>query len=111
MDPSELESALRANTISVESVSTGDRVEVEYLTAFPARHVNHGEVGRACTAFIELAREGRWDPKPVEATALRAADDVQGSWRIEPEWIEALNDYRISEEDFSERVLDTLEEP
>jgi hypothetical protein len=40
---------------------------------------------------------------------LRSDDDVLGTWHVEPEWIEGLIQYRLSEEDFSERVLDTLE--
>lgn len=110
MDPTALESELRNHQISVESVTVDDAVSVTYLTAFPGKHVNHGEVGRACNAFIDLHEAGRWEPRPVEATAIRADDDVQATWRIEPAWIEGLASYRLSEEQFSERVLATVEE-
>lgn len=106
-----MEAALRSNAISVESLSRGDVLGVTYLTAFPGASVNHGEVGRVCSTLIELAEDGAWDPVPVEATVVRAPDNVQGRWRLDPEWIEALDAYRISEEEFSARVLDTLEEP
>jgi hypothetical protein len=39
---------------------------------------------------------------------LRSDDDVLGTWHIEPEWITGYTEYRLSDEDFSERVLDTL---
>lgn len=106
-----LEAELRSNGISVESISSGDVVDVEYLTAFPGNHVNHQEMGRALNTFLDLLEADRWEPTRVEATVLRSDDDVQGTWHAAPEWFDALASYRISEEDFSERVLDTLEEP
>ncbi|QLG26150.1 hypothetical protein HUG10_00730 [Halorarum halophilum] len=105
------EAALRSNGISVESLSRGDTLALTYLTAFPGASVNHQEMGRACNTFIELTEEGAWDPVPVEATVVRAPGDVQGRWRLDPDWIRDLGAYRISEEEFSARVLDTLEEP
>lgn len=110
MDPTAIETALRNHTISVESVSTGDVVDLAYLTAFPAERPEHAEIGRACRAFVELHGEG-WEPQPVHATVLRAPDDVQATWRLEPEWLVGLDEYRLSEEEFTERVLGTLEAP
>jgi hypothetical protein len=111
-DPSVLEEELRGNNISVEEVHVDDEggVDVTYLTAFPAAHVHHREVGQALTAFIDLAQSGEWDPEPVHATIVRTDDDVQGRWRAEPEWFEGYLSYNLSDEDFSELVLDTLEE-
>lgn len=102
-----LEGELRSNGISVEEVSRGETLDLTYLTAFPGKRINHQEMGRACNTFIDLA-DDEWTPRRVEATVLRADDDVLGTWHIEPQWITKLNEYRISEEDFSERVLDTL---
>ncbi len=110
-DISGLEGELRSNGISVESVSKdGERVELTYLTAFPGDEVSHQEMGRACNVFIDRAEEGDWEPKPVEVTVIRGEDDVQGTWRIDPEWITGLNEYRLSETEFSTRVLNTLTE-
>lgn len=109
-DISGLEGELRSNGISVESLSKGETVELTYLTAFPGDQVNHQEMGRACNVFIDRADEGDWEPKPVEATVLRADDDVEGTWRIDPEWITGLLEYRLSETEFSTRVLNTLSE-
>lgn len=106
-----LEAELRSNGISVESVASGDVVDLTYITAFPGEHVHHPEMGRACNTFIDLLERDRWEPRPVEATVLRFDEDVQGTWRAEPEWFEDLVSYRISEEEFSSRVLDTVEEP
>lgn len=104
-----LEGELRSNGISVEEVEPGETVDLTYLTAFPGARVNHQEMGRACNTFIDLVEADDWSPRRVEATVLRSDDDVLGTWHIEPEWISGLVEYRLSEEDFSERVLDTLE--
>jgi len=105
-----LEAELRSNGISVESLSTGETVALTYVTAFPGEHVNHMEMGRALNTFVDLLEDDRWEPTLVEATVLRFDDDVQGTWYAEAEWFEALTEYRISETEFSQRVLDTLEE-
>ena len=110
-DMTGLEAELRSNGISVERVDRGETVELVYMTAFPGPTVHHMEMGRALNVFIGLAEAGEWEPKPIEATVVRAEDDVQGTWHAEPEWFEGLLDYRLSEEDFSERVLATLSEP
>jgi hypothetical protein len=110
-DVTGVEAELRSSGISVERVDRGETVELVYMTAFPGPTVHHMEMGRALNVFIDLAEDGRWEPKPVEATVVRSEDDVQGTWRAEPEWFEGLLDYRLSEEDFSERVLATLSEP
>lgn len=105
-----LEADLRSNGISVESVSTGEVVELSYLTAFPGRHVHHQEMGRALNTFIDLLEADRWEPRRVEATVLRSEGDVLGTWHAEADWFEDLLAYRITETAFSSRVLDTLEE-
>jgi hypothetical protein len=110
-DMTGLEAELRSNGISVEQVDRSETVELVYMTAFPGPTVHHMEMGRALNVFIDLAEAGEWDPTPVEATVVRTEDDVQGTWRAEAEWFEGLLDYRLSEEDFSERVLSTLSEP
>lgn len=106
-----LEAELRANGISVERVEGGAPVELTYMTAFPGEEVHHGEIGRALTVFIELARDGEWDPARVEATVIRHEDDVQGTWHAEPAWFEGLLADELTETDFSGRVLGTLSHP
>ncbi|MEF8800612.1 MAG: hypothetical protein V5A38_08390 [Halolamina sp.] len=105
-----VEAELRSNAISVERLELGDPIELTYTTAFPGASVNHGEIGRALTSFIDLF-EDELETRRVEGTVLRSDSDVQGEWHAEADWFEALADYRISETEFSARVLDTLEEP
>lgn len=106
-----LEAELRANGISVERVEADDPVELTYMTAFPGDTVHHGEMGRALSVFVDLAREDEWTPVRVEATVVRHEDDVIGTWHAEPGWFEALLAGDLSETAFSGRVLDTLADP
>ena len=103
-----LEGDLRTNGIDVESIETGEPLDLTYTTSFPGERVEHGEIGRVCNTLIDRAEDGRWDPVRVDATVVRFVGDVQGTWHAEAEWFEGLLSYRLSEEDFSERVLDTL---
>ena len=105
-----VEAELRSNAISVERVTVDDPIELTYTTAFPGNSVNHQEMGRALNTFIDLFEDGL-EPRRIEATVLRSDEDIQGTWHAEPDWFEALANYSISEEEFSARVLDTLEEP
>jgi hypothetical protein len=105
-----LEAELRANGIDVERLERGDPVELTYTTAFPGERVEHGEVGRVCNVFLDLARGGEWTPADVEATVVRYEGDRQGRWRVETSWFERLLEGELTEVAFSERVLDTLEE-
>ncbi|MUV56903.1 hypothetical protein SAMN04487947_2636 [Halogeometricum rufum] len=106
-----VEGDLRSNGISVESLHVGEEsVTLEYLTAFPDVHVNHAEIGRVLTTFIDRAEADEWDPVRIDATVRRHEDDVQGTWHAEAEWFERYLGYELSDEDFSELVLSTLEE-
>lgn len=105
-----VEGELRSYGISVETLEqTDDRLEFTYITAFPGTSINHREMGRACNALIELADENDWTARPVEATVLRADDDVMGSWHLDPEWIDALLANELTETAFSTRVIDSVE--
>lgn len=106
-----LEAELRSNGIDVERLDRGDPVDLTYTTAFPGEQVHHGEMGRALTVFIDLARAGEWEPGRVEATVVRYEGDVQGTWHAEPAWFEGLLADDLTETAFSQRVLATLDEP
>jgi len=104
----DVEPALRSYGVSVESIDGTDPLDLTYMTAFPGREVNHGEIGRALNALIDRAEADEWDPVRVEATVVRSPGDVLGTWHAEPDWFEALNSYEISETEFSTRVLETV---
>jgi hypothetical protein len=108
MDAAELETELRNFGIDVHDVDAVDPVELSYITAYPGEEVNHMEMGTVLNAFIDLDEADRWDPKRVDATVLRFEDEVLNTWYAKAEWFEGLRDYRLSETEFSTRVLETL---
>jgi len=109
-DESALARELRADGIDVADVRLSpERVAVAYTTTLPAERPAHGEMGRVCNTVIDLVEAGDLDPLRVDATSLRFEDDVQATWHVEAEWLDDLTGYRISEEEFSARVLDTVE--
>lgn len=87
-----------------------DRIEIEYETIAPGEGVPHQQIGRMINIFREAIDEG-WEPVDIEATATSTDGDLRGIWRMDEEWLHALEDGELSEVDFSERVLQTLEEP
>lgn len=109
-DESRLARELRTNGVDVEGVRLRpERVAVTYTTTLPGAAPDHGEMGRVCTTFVDLVEEGTMDPRRIEATSMRFESDVQATWHVEADWIDALVSYRISEEEFSARVLDSIE--
>jgi len=105
-----LEARLRADGLSVESLSEGDPLEVTYMTAFPGGSLNEREAGRACVALLDAAEDGEWEPTRVEATVVRSPGDVLGTWHADPEWFEALLADELTETEFSTRVVETISE-
>jgi hypothetical protein len=110
MDASELETELRNFGIDIHEIERIDPVELSYITSLPGEEVDHMEMGTALNGLLDLAREDRWEPTRVEATVLRFEDDVLNTWYAEAEWFEGLLNYRLSETEFSTKVLETLDE-
>jgi hypothetical protein len=109
MDESELEVALRNAGIDVQTVESVDPVVLSYVTAHPGADVDHTEMGRALNGFLDLAEAGRWNPTRVEATVLRFEGEPMDTWHAEADWFDGLLDYRLTETEFSTRVLETLD--
>ena len=110
MDESELEEELRNFGVDIHEIEAVEPVELSYITGYPGDEVNHMEMGKVLNAFIDLDEADKWTPKRVDATVLRFEDEVMNTWYAKGEWFEGLRDYRISETEFSTRVLGTLEE-
>lgn len=88
-----------------------DRIEIEYETVAPGDGVPHQQIGRMINVFRDAIEEG-WEPTTIEATVVDADEEyLRGAWRMDEEWLHALEDGDLTETEFSGRVLDTLEEP
>jgi hypothetical protein len=105
-----LENRLMSHGVYVTDLDHGeDRLEVTYETVHAEDSVPHTDIGRV----INLLREFRaddWDPVPVHGTATDLEGEELGSWRAEVEWFHDLAAEEITETEFSQRVLATIEE-
>ncbi len=101
---------LMGQGVYFESVEqSADRLEIEYETVAPGEGVPHRQIGRVITVFRDAIEEG-WEPTTIEARATSTDGDCRGTWRMDEAWLAALESGELSEVEFSERVLDTLEE-
>lgn len=102
---------LMAQGVYFESVEKHeDRIEIEYETIAPGEGVPHQQIGRMINIFREAVEEG-WEPTTIEATAVDGDGEIRGTWKMDVEWLHALENDELSEIDFSERVLESLDEP
>lgn len=103
---------LMSQGVYFEAADQGDdRLEIEYRTISPGEGVPHQQIGQVINTFRDVIDEG-WEPTTIEATVFDVEEDHRrGRWRMEEEWLRALEEGELSEVEFSGRVLDTLEEP
>ncbi|WP_135535311.1 hypothetical protein [Halostella pelagica] len=88
---------------------TSDGVEIEYETVSPGDGVPHRQVGQVLQTLWDVRGEDA-DPVTVRATVTDDEGNRRGRWRAEAEWVAALGD-DMTQTEFSQRVLDTIEEP
>lgn len=90
--------------------SAADPLRIEYETLAPGEGVPHQEVGQVITTFRNAIEEG-WEPTDIEARVIDSDGDPRGTWRMDADWLRALEAGDLSEVEFSQYVLDTIEEP
>ncbi|AEH37128.1 hypothetical protein [Halopiger xanaduensis] len=95
-----------------EPIAAGDGTDVrlEYETIAEVDVVTSDEVGAVVRTLLEIADEREWTPGQLEVTSLTTDGDLRGRWHVEGEWFDRLGD-DLSELEFSERVLETIESP
>jgi hypothetical protein len=88
---------------------TSEGIEIEYETVNPGDGVPQRQVGQVLQTLWDVRGE---DADPVTVTATVTDDDgnLRGRWRAEAEWVAALGD-DLTQTEFSQRVLNTIEEP
>jgi len=82
--------------IEYESIAGGD--------GFPKR-----QVGRVLRMVWDTRDRGG-DAVSIDATVTDTDGEILGTWRAEDEWVEALRDDDLTQTEFSEKVLDTVDE-
>ena len=105
-----LESRLMSHGIYVtEFESTADGYRLEYESLYADEGViPHREVGRVINVFRDLHGDD-WTGADIDAVVTDLEGEPQGSWRVERDWLAAMNAGELSETDFSAKVIETLE--
>lgn len=106
----QIESRLTSHGIYVsefERREEGYFLEYESLAADEGV-IPHREVGRVVNVFLDLHPDD-WTGADIEGVVTDLEGTPLGEWTVEADWLDALTDDDITEEEFSERVVDTLE--
>lgn len=84
-------------SITYESISTANEGAVP-----------HREVGRVINVFRDL-HEDDWEGERIEAVVTDLDGVEQGTWHVKQEWIDKLHNGDLTEVEFSQKVVDTIE--
>jgi len=105
-----IENRLMSHGVYVRDLDSGDdRLDVTYETVHAEESVPHTDIGRVINLLREFRDEG-WDPVAVHGTATDLEGEELGTWHAEAAWFHDLAADEITETEFSQRVLDTIEE-
>lgn len=106
----QIESRLTSHGIYVQDVEEVDgayQVVYESMAADEGV-IPHREVGRVINVFRDLHADD-WSGADISGTALDLDGERQATWHVEAAWIDALHNDDLTELQFSERVIDSIE--
>lgn len=83
----------------------GYALTYESIAADQAAAIPHREVGRVVNVFRDVAD----DPVEIRATVTDMDGTPLGTWHAPREWLAALDSDDMTELEFSERVVDSIE--
>jgi len=107
-----LESRLTNHGCYLQSVAVeDDAYRFTYQSAAADQHgeIPHQQIGDIVNDFRDLFDQEDWPVRSAEATVTDLADERIGEWRVDADWFDALDAGEISDIEFSQRVLDSLE--
>lgn len=107
----QVESRLTSHGVYVDEVTeqedgyslTYESVNVDNQGIIPNR-----EVGRVINVFRDL-HDDDWSGARIEAVVMDFDGNKLGTWHVEAEWIDRLHNGDLSEIDFSQKVIETVE--
>lgn len=107
----QLEARLTSHGVYVDAVEQdGGAYEVTYesISADSEGVVPHREVGRVINVFRDL-HDDDWSGADIEAAVTDFDGVEKGRWHVDSEWIDRLHNGDLTEVEFSEKVIDTIE--
>lgn len=88
-----------------EESDDGYAITYESIASDETGSIPHREVGRIVNVF----RDVEDDPVAINGTVTDLDGEPMGEWRSEREWLAALEDGDMTELEFSEQVIDSIE--
>ncbi len=70
--------------------------------------IPHREIGRVINVFRDV-HDDDWEGAEIEGTVLSLEEEQLGHWHVESAWLEELHNGDLSEVEFSERVIETVQ--
>ena len=92
----------------VEQTEGGYSLTYESIAVADEGVVPHREVGRVINVFRDL-HDDDWPGARIEGDVLDFDGNHRGTWYVEAEWLDALHNGDLTEVEFSERVVGTIE--
>jgi hypothetical protein len=108
---SRAESRLVSHGVYVDEVAVEAgtyRLTYESVAADDAHAIPHREVGRVINVFRDLHPDD-WEGADIEATVTDLDGAKLGEWHVRQEWLGKLHEGDLSEGEFSQRVIGTIE--
>ena len=106
-----IESRLTSHGVYVDEVAEregGYAVTYESISADSEGVVPHREVGRVINVFQDLHDED-WSGADIGAVVTDFEGEERGTWHVEAAWLDRLHNGDLTEVEFSEKVVDTIE--
>ena len=106
-----VESRLTSHGVYVEDVEeteAGYSLTYESIAVADEGVVPHREVGRVINVFRDL-HDDDWAGDRIEGDVLDLDGNHRGTWHVEAEWLDDLHNGDLTEVEFSQKVVDTIE--
>lgn len=106
-----VESRLTSHGVYVDEVvdeDDGYSLTYESVDVDNQGMIPHREVGRVINVFRDL-HDDDWSGARIDATVTDLDGRKLGTWYAEAEWIDRLHNDDLSEVEFSQKVIDTIE--
>lgn len=107
----QIESRLTSHGVYVDDVTeTADGFEITYesVAVDSEEILPHREVGRVINVFRDL-HDDDWEGANISAVVTDFDENKFGEWEAKQEWFDALHNGDLTEVEFSEKVIETIE--
>jgi hypothetical protein len=108
----QIEARLTSHGVYVDEIDDTDSgydITYESVSVDSDGIVPHREIGRVINVFRDL-HDNDWSGEPIEATVTNLDGVPLGRWHVEQEWFDELHNGDLTEVDFSEKVIETVEQ-